>query len=566
MSRRVAAWLAGIALVAIAGWMLIPNVVPEPATVLLTGDALPHSTRDAADQTTADTIAAAFAPSGSTKKVFEIQLLADGAVSADPESVRIGLGYISAEDDLSHQDWLKGGRDGAGPASREELAVVERWINTVATRRADGVVIVSGDSLPWADRYDLQARGNGGLHFYSASFTAAAYPASIRPTVAAGIRIVRGGEHTQGLSLLLRRVSESTDTSTWQALMSREAPHLLASFDEAAIDVSAGDVLSPIPPGAIDVILMLQNIEAQRTSITLVAGKITEISPNPLDARVARALSVDLELEFRVQGTQVPLRQLEVVWAADRGDQTQQTDVRGRVRFEGVDRQQSVRLRLQFPTSDSALPQWPLTKAIGVDLDDEGISSEQPQIFRKTIELRPLQWLVVRMGAIALSTERRAGNPYPIYVLQYERDGIWADASADYFLGVPEGLAVSVEQAANARAAIVRSPWSVLYSSAADTRVASHDGRHQVTLREELGHPLDIALLDAGAPIVGLPVVVRGPTRSLPATTVTADGRGQIRLEGVTVPRLSLEAPGFAVVEVDARQVQSVVELQREAQ
>ena len=100
---------------------------------------------------------------------FQTLLLPDGGIGARADSVRIGLGLISTEDARSYQDWLEAGSQGAGPAERSELATVERWLAVPATRRADGALLVGPLPLPWADRYDLQARGEDGLHFYLAS-------------------------------------------------------------------------------------------------------------------------------------------------------------------------------------------------------------------------------------------------------------------------------------------------------------------------------------------------------------------------------------------------------------
>ncbi len=500
-----------------------------------------------------------------TTALVELILLPDGIISADPKSVRIGLARISAEDAQSYQAWLEGGKQGAGPESREELASVERWINPTAVRHADGAIVVNLAGLPWADRYDLQARAEDGLRFYSASFTAAAHPASISPMVAAGIRIADVPARSSKVKLLLRRTAEWPDAARWQALMVREDPALLSRFDDTAIEVSAGQILAPLPPGEIEVIWQVDNIEASREAISLRAGALTDIALDPVDHGVADALSASLEIQFLVAGTREPVRDLRVSLAGDTGDQQQNSDSSGMVRFDGVDRQKIARLGLEFPKPESPLPQWPMTKAIGLDLVEETSADQEAKLIRKTVELRPLQWLLVRTGPVPFSTERRAGNPYPIYALQMQQTNQWSDVAADYFLAAPEGLAVSLETPADVRALVLLSPWSVLYSTAANTRKATVDGKHRVELIPDAGHSLLLRLFHEGVPASGLPVVVRGPIKSLPATTLTTDAQGLIRLDAVTVPTVQLEAPGFEVVEVDSTPADVLVELQAEA-
>jgi hypothetical protein len=516
----------------------------------------------AAPATAQDTSSAG---SAAASRTFQSVLLPDGVIGARADSVRIGLGQISAEDARTYDEWVQGGRQGAGPAERSELATVERWQPVPAIKRADAKVDVGPLALPWADRYDLMARGDDGLHFYLASFTSDAYPATVTPTIAAGLRVFFEAEPGVDVRVLLRRSGNADDAANWQELLAREAPPLLAAMNESALAIAPGQVLAPLPPGALEVILVVAGVESQRHTVALAAGTVAVLRFDAVAVEVARTLSVDLELTFVVDGTRAPVRELGVTLGGEEGEQSRTTDGDGRVLFTGLDRQQRAALNLVFPKSDGVLPMWPSQRAIEVDL--EKLELEQPpatQLLRKTIDLRPLQWLHVRTGAFPLSLERRVGNPFPIFVLQQERDGQWIDAAAEFFLPVPEGLAVSIEAPGKFRLAAVRSPWSVLYSTAADNRVRSADGRYQADLLTDPGRAVELTLLHAGQPLGNAPVDVRGPIRGLPDSNLTTDANGHLQLDGVTEPRLRVEVPGFVVAEVAVLSTLTRVELQRE--
>lgn len=559
MPRRVL-WVMAVTLVLFGAWWLLYERDTSAASVLpLDRPAMlaPEPSGASASAATVATDAAIVA--------FTTELLPDRQIGALANSVRIGIAKVAPEDASAWQAWVDGGREGAGPASLAELATVERWVDAPAQRRADGTVVVGPLDLPRADRYELQARGESALHFYVASFSADAIPATIAPTVAAGLRIRREPAADSDVSVLLRRSGETADNAVWQDLLAREAPQLLAAFNDAAIAVEPVQVLAPLAPGALDVILLVDGIEAERRPATLVAGALTDVAFDPLAQQVARALSVELRLSFVVQGNGQPIEGLTVTWIADRGDQQRLTDSRGMVAFKGVDRQRNPRFNLEFPADDARLPAWPETKAIEVSLADEPVATDGTRVLRRTIELRPLQWLVVRTST-PIPGERRRGNPYPIFVLQQEREGGWQDASADRFIPIAEGLAASIAEPGRYRLVALQSPWTLLYSSPADARKAALDGQFRVDLRSDTGRAVELTVMQGGVALARAPLALRGPVRGLPATTLETDANGRVRLKDVTVPTLRLEVPGFAVVDVDVRSASAIVELQPEAE
>lgn len=505
-------------------------------------------------------------PAENDRPAFTTVLLPDQQIAAIPGSVRIGIGLVSPDEARSYQEWIAGGSEGAGPASFAELATVTRWIDAPATQLLDGTVRVGPLQLPQADRYDLQARGQGPLHFYAVSFSADAHPASVNPTVAAGLRIEREPAVDSDVRVLLRRGSDGESAQMWQELMLREAPQLHAAFNDASLAVEPLQVLAPLAPGPLDVILEVDGIEAQRQSVTLVAGTLTDLKFDPVAQEVARAVAVQLQLSFVTLGTRRPIENLQVTWTSGKIEQTLITDSTGQVSFKGVDRQRTHSFNLQFPPTTGDLPIWPTQSAIEIALDAEPKSQDEPRLIRKTIELRPLQWLIVDTGEFLIPQDRQRGNPYPIFVLQQEQGGVWRDSAADHFIPVADGIATSIQTPGRYRLAALQSPWSIWYSSAADTQSASAEGRYPASLLPDRGRPVEITVLSQGMPLANAPLTLRGPVRGLPASSINSDSAGRARLDGVTVTAVSLEVPGFAVVDLDLGAASAIVELRAEAE
>lgn len=555
--RQRAVWSLAVAAAVGAAWWLLSHHYHPPTSALPAERATPataDSTRVLPSAAGATDILA-----DSASVSFDTVLLPDGRIGALADSVRIGIARVAPDDAAAWQAWVDGGREGAGPASLAELASVERWIEVAAQQLADGSVAVGPLALPPADRYDLQARGSGPLHFYAASFGVDNAPATISPTVAAGLRVQRAPAPDSDVRVLLRRSGEAAWTSAWQDLLAREAPHLLGAFNDAALAVEPVHLLAPLPPGPVDAILVVDGIEAERRPVALVAGQVSDLQFDPLAQEVARALSVELRLVFVVGGSGQPIADLAVTWFADGGDQLRTTDGRGIVRFKGVDRQRTQRFSVEFPPGEAELPAWPASKAIEVALADEPTAGDQ-RVLTRTIELQPLQWLAVRLP-FPVPAQRQRGNPYPIFVLQQEHDGRWLDAAADHFIPVADGIAVSIAAPGRYRLVALRSPWTLLYSSTADARKPALDGQYRVDLQAEAGRTLELLVQSGGLPLARAPLAVRGPVRGLPMLSVDTDSAGRVRLSGVTVPTLRLEVPGYRALEVDVQAASAVVEL-----
>lgn len=565
MLRSRALWVgASVVLALVASLVLRDSAAPDRSSTV---DGAGAAERATPDRKPPSSNSSAARSAETDRPAFAIALLPDLQVGAIADSVRIGIGLVSPDEARSYQEWIAGGSEGAGPASSADLASVDRWIEAPATELPDGTVRVGPLTLPQADRYDLQARGQSSLHFYSASFSAQAYPASISPTVAAGLRVLREPAADSDVRVLLRRAGEGEGDAApqWQELMLRHAPQLYAAFNDTSMAVEPVQLLAPLPPGPLDVILEVDGIEAQRQSVTLVAGTVTDLKFDPVAQEVARAVSVELQLSFVTLGSRRPIEGLQVTWTSGKIEQTLTTESAGRVAFKGVDRQRAHSFSLRFPEAAADLPIWPTQSAIEIALDAEPMPNAASRLIRKTIELRPLQWLSVRTGEMPIPQNRQRGNPYPIFVLQEERDGTWRDSPADHFIPIAGGIAASIQVPGRYRLAALKSPWSIWYSSVADTRNASADGRYAASLRPDLGRPVEITVLSQGMPLANAPLTLSGPVRGLPASSINSDNKGRVRLGGVTVPALRLEVPGFAVVDVDLAAASAIVELRPEA-
>jgi hypothetical protein len=563
---RRALWITlAIGLVSLTAWHLQSDTDPSPApSAPETSHDHPAPTKaaNAVDGTDASPSVVSNPANQSIR--FETLLLADGQISAATDSVRLGLGFVLPDEARTWQEWRDGSAEGAGPASYSELATVERWIDLPAARQSDGSVRVGPMNLPAADRYDLQARSASPLHFYLASFTADAYPANVKPAVAAGLRVRYEPTSDSDVRVLLRRTAEIDANAPWQALMAREAPQLLGAYDDTSVAVSAETILAPLPPGPLDVILEIDGIESERLSVQLRGGTIAELQFDPVKQAVAQAVSAQLQLDFVIEGSRRAIPDIEVTWFGGKTDQTRTTDVRGSVSFKGVDRQRVQRFGLQLPGTTDELPRWPEQKAIEFTPDAEPESEPGTTKIRKTIELRPLQWLMVRTGTLPIPRNPDRNNPYPIFVLQREQVGTWTDVAADHFIPIADGIAASLQKPGRYRLVALQAPWSLLYSTSIQTQARTDNGRYQVSLIPDPGRPIAITVLSAGIPLARAPVSLRGPIRGQPASAIDTDTEGQIRLNGVTEASLELEVPGYQFISVDLRSASVVIELKPE--
>jgi hypothetical protein len=490
---------------------------------------------------------------------FGVRLLPHQGRGARADSVHIGIAKVDPDQARAHERWVTSGGEGSGAADYSELATVVHWVKPPTDSVSDGEVIVGPVRLPVADRFDLEARSDDPLQFYRASFTASTAPAVIEPMLAAGLRVMREPLEGARVGILLRRVEGVATDPRWSRLQAGLAPLWLTAFDDTPwpLDPEA-TALAPLPPGPIDVVLNVNGIEAERRRIELVAGRWTDVRFDADSQAVAQAVSATLELTLVIAGTAIPVEKIAVTWFGEGGDQTRVSSADGQVRFEGADRQRAQRVSLQFPAPAGDLPEWPETLALELDLEGTGIESDG--VWRKTVEVTPLSWLILRSTDVRIPAQRQGGNPYPIFVLQRLSEGQWLDAASDHFLPVPEGVAISVARAGEHRVMALRTPWTVQYSTRADTRPGDRN-RHPVDLLPGIGERVEITVMHDDMPVANAAVAVRGPARSLPMLTRTTDGAGRLILEHVTVDEIRLEVAGYLTATVDARDATAIVEL-----
>lgn len=494
---------------------------------------------------------------------FATRLLPDAGVSADADSVRIGLAVVTPDARAAYRAWLRGGREGAGPERLEDLATVVRWIDVPATRAADGIVVVGPVALPAADRYVLQAHAGDGLRFYEAAFARDSAPAEVRARVAAGLR-VRAPRGIAGAAVLFRRV-DGADDAAWQPLMRREASTLLDAYDERALPVRAETAFAPLPPGPLDVIAVVNGVETERRRVTLSAGRFAALDLDAEAAELGAALATTLRLRLVERGSGAPVREATVLWASPRGERALRPDARGVVRIEGIDPLEPLALQVLFaaPKSPSflveALPTWPERIALPLDLRDAAVVSGA---IDRTVELQPLRWLIVETPGLEIPRRPRTGDPFPVFVLQRREDGVWRESQADVFHPVPGGIAVSLDRPGTVRVSALLSPWQVAASDAVEA--VEGPARQRTRIATAGGRTVALRLSAAGRSLAFAPVQVVSPLRGVPPKTLTTDGEGRVVLANVTVPAIRVEVPGFAQTEVRLGAAEIAVSLRRD--
>ncbi|TXH73734.1 MAG: hypothetical protein E6Q88_05055 [Lysobacteraceae bacterium] len=497
--------------------------------------------------------------------VLRTRLLPDAGISAQPASVRVGVAEVPAGELAAHRAWLRGGAQGAGAGGIDELAAVERWIEAQAALDASGTVVVGPVELPPARRYVLQARADDRMRFYEAWFDAGDPPAEVRPMLAAGLRVRAPRDLPAGAGLLLRRVEGGGDAA-WQGLMRREAPEVLSAYDEQALPLGRDTTIAPLPPGPLDIVTVIGGVESERRSLNLSPGRVHTLDLDSEISHLSAALTANVELRLIEAGVRAPVAGAKVVWSSARGERSARSDAAGLVRIGEVDVSQPLPIEIGFerPSVDGgdidALPRWPERIAETLRFDDRPIPPETnartvPRTIVRTIELTPLRWLIVDAPGIDTGMRPRIGEPYPVFSLQRLRDNRWQDATADHFIPVREGLAVSLDGPGSVRVVAALAPWNLRYSEAV-TVPASADrniGRaYRTRIAATAGRRLLLRMRAAGRPLSSAPVHLLAPTRGMPPKVVTADASGRVLLDGVTVPKLIVEVPGYAQTEVAA--------------
>jgi hypothetical protein len=481
---------------------------------------------------------------------LRLRLLPDAGVAAVPDSVRIGVAMLSPEELAAHRAWLRDGARGAGATDPAALAAVVRWIAVPAQRTADGTVIVGPLDLPAADRYVLQARGEDGLRFYEAAFVRDAVPAELRPRVAAGLRVraPRGVE----AGLLLRRTEAGAQTdAAWQSLLRREAPQVLAAYDERPLPVTAETAIAPLPPGPVEVVALVGGIEIERRTLQLSAGRYLALDLDAETARLGAALSSDLDLRLLERGSGVPVREVEVVQVSARGERRLRPDAAGTVRIDDIDPLAPLSLQLLFASPRGAsfliepLPKWPERLPVEVDLRD---APRRDRRIAKTIELQPLRWLIVDTPGLQMPQRPRTGEPFPVFVLQRREAGVWRDAQADHFRPQPGGVAVSLDRPGTVRVIALASPWRQATSAAIE--IGESDTRIRIRLAPASGRRAVVRLQTNGRPLARTPVEVVALQRGVPSLRMFTDADGRLTFDDASVPVLRLEASGHEQAEV----------------
>jgi hypothetical protein len=494
---------------------------------------------------------------------FQLRLLPDGGVSAQPASVRIGLAAVSPDDDAGYRAWLRSGREGAGPREYRDLASVQRWINAPARLLEDGSVQVGPMPLPAAQRYVVQARADDGLRFYEADFVREDAPATVLPRVAAALR-VRAPNGINNIGVLFRRVEGSQDAA-WQSLLRREAVNVIDAFDERAIAVENETRIAPLPTGPLDVVAVIDGVETERRRVTLVAGRETTFDLDPGAAELGAALATTVILRLVEAGTRAPVREGIAVWPSPRGELRVRPDAAGLVRLPGADASEAMTLELRFepkgPPSFLAdtLPRWPERVPLRFDLSQQRAAGG---VVEKTVELQPLRWLIVETPGIDVPKRPRVGDPFPVFVLQRAQGDGWRDVGADYFRPVDEGVVVSLDTPGRVRVAALLSPWQLAYSDEVESRPDVAQSRTR--LRGANGRTSMVRLVADAKPLAFAPVQIVSPLRGVPPKTLTTDRAGRIVLPNATVSSVRVEVSGYEQVEVRLAGGEVVASLQRE--
>lgn len=511
---------------------------------------------------------------------FRTRLLPDGGVGAVPASVRIGIARISADSAADYRAWVQGGRQGAGPSDPLELADVVRWLPAPATALADGSVQVGPLPLPAADAYVLEARGSDDLRHYRTRFAPAQAPTQVRPQVAAALRVRVPAQAGGRAALLLRRVenpnadaasagpasADLAQAALWRAVQQRDAPRLLAVFDDTPLALGADTRLAPLPPGPLDAVVMVGGIEVQRQRVTLIAGQTALLDVDAQAAADGAALAATLRLRVVETDSDAPIPDVVVQWDGEGGQRSRRSDADGRVDLGAVDPLRPLAVELRFPEppllAAEALPDWPEALSLRLTLADLPVRDGR---IEHTLRVRRLRWLLAQTPGLRVPRQPRGGAPYPVFLLQRREDGDWRDASAARFAPIEGGMAVALDAPGEVRVIALTAPWQRRIGPALriDTGSAQRLYRTQLPATGD-GRDVELTLLDGDTPLPFAQAQLLPLHRGAPPSALAADRAGRLRLPRLNAPVL-VQVPGYAEATLAPGQPRATLRLRRES-
>ncbi|MBD8524438.1 hypothetical protein [Pseudomarimonas arenosa] len=491
---------------------------------------------------------------------FSTLLLPDGGIEALPASVEIGLAFVSPEDAARHDALLDEAAAEARADDFEDLANVESWRAVPAVRQSDGAVRVGPVALPPADGVWVRARGSDGLRYYAHRFVVSAPPAAIQPIVGAGVRIQREVVDDSRVSVLLRRRSDTPDGIAWQTLQRQFAPDVLEAFSETPIPADVVTVLRPLEAQPMDVQFLVNGIPARRVEVLLHPGAITDVVLDEQAQWVASRLAFDLDLRVVDAETQAPIPDARVEWAGDRGLVERVINSLGRATFVELDRRRPQRFTLMISPDATGRPTYAERVPFEVNIETDPILIEPTPRLEKTIALAPLHWIEVDLSALGPNPVGEQDSAYPIFVLQRQSEGEWTDVSAEYFLPIERGLAVSISESGTYRVAMALSPWRVAYTP--NTQVAGGIPS-RVAMQPAAGANAQIQVLDEGIPLANAMLTVRGSLKGLPPWSMKTDALGRLSLPQATEHVVWLETDEQGEVAIDLERGQREARLER---
>lgn len=493
---------------------------------------------------------------------LSLNLLPQAGMAADPTSVRIGLGLLSEAAQAQHLAWLRGGAEGAGPADLFDLAEVDDWLPLAADLRADGKVHVGPAPLPKADVYVLEARATDGLHFYRLRFTAEQLPLELAPLAGSGLKASLAWQGQGETRVQLRRLDTSPESELWNAIQRSVAPQVSTAFDDGGMAFESSTTLKPLHPAAWEAALWVDGVLAERQTVMLAPGQLTELAFDPAAAEIALAQTAQLDLHIVDATNDAPIAGVRIRRETAQGEEWAQTDAEGLASLHGMDRFATQTLELSFPEASEDLPHWPQKRLETLVLDTLSKDASD-RVVRHTIRVAPLRWLVVD-NALRRAGPPVRGQPYPVYLLQREEGEQWREQAADHFLMREEGLAVSIDAPGRYRVGVAAAPWSIQTTPSADIAVDSAS-QTVLSLRNIAGYGQHWTLQDdSGHALVNHPIQITGPHRGLPAETRHTDSSGRLQIENVNVERLHLEPVGYEGRPWDANTADTAMRFDRE--
>jgi hypothetical protein len=446
--------------------------------------------------------------------------------------------------------------------SREALINVREWRHANVAELSGDLVRVGPVELPLTDAYDVLAwNPEAQVYYYRRYVMSDSLPTTsvdvgtLDPQHFTGVRLtLKGSAEFSSVRAIVGRVppAETEQSSQFLRLAQVIAPELTEAVlkgEPIALTLDQPNIVAPLPPDeAVEFrFIAPTEQESEPVQVPLVEGKIVdaEISLDDIFPAGATA-TIDLEGTLEVGDTGRPLPGATVLREIGGRTETFTTDDAGKFRVAALPMDRVTAFDLQTTRGGLKRPVVP-----------ERWSFEFVPPLATTGSLVRMRWQVPAYRYIVLDLSSPgardavalASTPYPVYILEREKEGRWQLEPIDFFDVGPQELAVAITEPGTYRVLLAASPIAVWESEPVLVTASTVEAGARLAQESSAHEKVTLRVVDAsnGNGVAKAIVLFSGPHSSLPPLRWLTNDRGELELShhGVDTISVWIEKKGY---------------------